>query len=517
MLQYLLCAVLVMSIHLLYNSALHDVGSSVPYITHPLLPFSLLLTDRYRILMSADPEVSSIEAKMMEEEDHPAKDKWEFSLDEQGRKKIKMFNGQLIKTVIKAGSGARPVNGSKVSCHYVGTLLDGTKFDSSRDRGEPFEFTLGKRQVIRGWDAGIATMRPGEVAILTCVPEFAYGEMGSPPAIPPNATLNFEVELLSWTPGIEHLAGGIVKSIREEGQGWRTCSAGAVAEVKIVARVKDDTAEPFLETGDDPVKIHLDSPDLPEGIESALFTMKHGETSRFWIKGSTLADGLLPSRHKNGPITIDPEEVYVYDITLVSSILPKEAWELTFSEKLAEGAKIKDFGNALFAKGQYARAVKRYEEADRLFEFETDLKGDEKKAAEALRSTCLLNMAMCKIKNKEYRDAVSKSEEAIKYNPFSVKAYYRLAESQTLLNQLDEAKQTIDRALQLPDVVQNPALPGVADIKKLQTVVQQRIKAMEDKERSVRTTFQVAFVIKVLLCMALVVAQYSGSCSCSCL
>uniref|UniRef100_A0A3B4A4R7 peptidylprolyl isomerase n=1 Tax=Periophthalmus magnuspinnatus TaxID=409849 RepID=A0A3B4A4R7_9GOBI len=77
-----------------------------------------------------------------------------------------------------------------------GTLTNGEKFDSSKDRGRPFEFTLGQGEVIKGWDEGVAQMCVGEVARLTCTPDYAYGARGYPPVIPPNATLVFEVELL---------------------------------------------------------------------------------------------------------------------------------------------------------------------------------------------------------------------------------------------------------------------------------------------------------------------------------
>ncbi|KAG7378792.1 hypothetical protein PHYPSEUDO_009489 [Phytophthora pseudosyringae] len=91
-----------------------------------------------------------------------------------------------------------PKPGQTVSVHYVGTLTDGSKFDSSRDRGRPFQFQLGAGQVIRGWDEGVAQMSKGQVAKLTLPHEYAYGERGYPPVIPPKATLVFEVELLSF-------------------------------------------------------------------------------------------------------------------------------------------------------------------------------------------------------------------------------------------------------------------------------------------------------------------------------
>lgn len=98
---------------------------------------------------------------------------------------------------IVAGTGDSPKKGETVSVHYTGWLTDGTKFDSSVDRDEPFAFVLGTGQVIRGWDEGVATMRVGDKARLTIPPELAYGQAGFPGAIPPNATLVFEVELLS--------------------------------------------------------------------------------------------------------------------------------------------------------------------------------------------------------------------------------------------------------------------------------------------------------------------------------
>jgi FKBP-type peptidyl-prolyl cis-trans isomerase len=106
------------------------------------------------------------------------------------------MSDQLKIDDVKTGTGAEAARGDAVEVHYTGWLTDGTKFDSSKDRGRPFGFTLGAGQVIKGWDQGVQGMKVGGVRKLTIPASLAYGSRGAAGVLPPNAELTFVVELL---------------------------------------------------------------------------------------------------------------------------------------------------------------------------------------------------------------------------------------------------------------------------------------------------------------------------------
>jgi peptidylprolyl isomerase len=114
----------------------------------------------------------------------------------EGAEKTNMTPGGVKIEIVKEGQGPLPKQSQTVVVHYIGTLPNGTKFDSSRDRGQPFSFVLGAGRGLTGWDEALAAMKVGTRAIITIPPAMGYGAQGAGNVIPPNATLIFDVELL---------------------------------------------------------------------------------------------------------------------------------------------------------------------------------------------------------------------------------------------------------------------------------------------------------------------------------
>ncbi|XP_043708441.1 peptidyl-prolyl cis-trans isomerase FKBP62-like isoform X1 [Telopea speciosissima] len=497
----------------------------------------------------------------------------------------------LKKKLVKEGEGwDTPENGDEVEVHYTGTLLDGTQFDSSRERGTPFKFTLGQGQVIKGWDEGIKTMKKGENAIFTIPPELAYGETGSPPQIPANATLQFDVELLTWvsvkdickdggifkkiltagekwenprdpdevlvkyearledgtlvskSDGVEFTvregyfcpalsnavktmkkgekvlltvksqyafgekgrpASGeegavppnanleitlelvswktvtevtddkkVLKKILKEGEGYERPNDGTLVKVKLIGKLQDGTV--FLKKGHDEEELFefkTDNEQVIDGLDRAVMTMKKGEVALVTV-APEYAFGSSESQQEL--VVVPPNSTVYYEVELESFVKEKESWDMNTQEKIEAAGKKKEEGNLLFKAGKYERASKRYEKAAKYIEYDTSFSEEEKKQAKALKVTCNLNNAACKLKLKDYKQAEKLCTKVLEIDSTSVKALYRRAQAYIQLVDLELAELDIKKALELD--------PNNRDVKLEYKVLKEKVKEYNKKD-----------------------------------
>eukprot|EP00039_Didymoeca_costata_P024774 m.11436 g.11436 ORF g.11436 m.11436 type:complete len:400 (+) comp4440_c0_seq1:38-1237(+) len=341
----------------------------------------------------------------------------------------------ILKTILKEGDGESPKTGHEVTCHYTGTLLDGTKFDSSRDRNDPFKFTIGQG-VIQGWSEGVATMKKGERSMFEIVAAKAYGESGSPPTIPGGATLKFDIELLDFQePPPEDVSKakdkGILKKVTKEGEGWKT--PGEFSKVTVDVKYSLEDGKAISEQNDLTFKTCQE--EVVRGLDEGVQSMKEGESAHLTLSPAYTAglDGDVPAT-----------ATVFADVSLKSFENEKNSWDYDNDEERIAGMKTsREAGNVWFKAGKLELAIKRYEGAIKLV-------SDKEKASKEINNElllCYINAAACYLKKGQLTDAIAKCDDALKIDPKNVKGLYRRATANLEKGDWDVAKQDFKACL----------------------------------------------------------------------
>lgn len=360
----------------------------------------------------------------------------------------------VLKLIIKNGTGTdKPCVGDKVSVHYTGTIFGGKnhgkKFDSSRDRNSPFEFTLGQGQVIKGWDQSVATMTRGELVEVFLAPEYGYGATGAGSDIPPNATLKFEIELLSWAGEdvSEAQDGSVMKTTLRRGLGMHSKPAlGAHVTVNLVGKLTDSETEVDRRDNLEFDVGEADEVDVCTGVEQAVKKMNEGERARIWLQSSAAygAQG-------NSSMGIPADAALVYEVELVKMEAMKESWELSAAERLANAELLKAKGTKLVTRSSWRRAASFYERAEAYLKDEEggvgDFTAEETEAKLKTQLALHLNLALCQLKLKEFGKAAACCDQALEVDSKSDKALFRRGQARAALGDLEEARADYRAAL----------------------------------------------------------------------
>lgn len=352
------------------------------------------------------------------------------------------LDGGVLKEIITEGKiDEIPPKGCKVQVHYTGTLTDGTKFDSSRDRNEPFEFDLGKGSVIKAWDIGVATMKKGERAILTCASDYAYGTAGSPPTIPPDSTLKFDVEVLGWKG--EDLSpkkdGSIERFQITAGEGYSTPNDGGLVEVHLEGKYEGK----IFEQRD--VSFNLGEGaevGIVDGVEKALEKFKKGEKSQLIIQ-SEHAFG----SEGNSKLNIPPNATVEYVVTLKTFEKAKECWSLDSAERVEQAKLFKEKGTTYFKGGKMNLAIKMYKKV--LSFLESDNDGTLEEERNKLCLTANLNLSLVYLKLNDHFEARNTATAALKIDPNNEKAFFRRGQAYLAIGEPEEANKNFSEVLRL--------------------------------------------------------------------
>jgi len=281
-------------------------------------------------------------------------------------------------------------------------------------------------------------MQKGEVADLECKPEFAYGESGSPPKIPPNSTLVFNVELVSWEG--EDISnerdGSITKSIIAEGEEHNCPEEDAPVKVHVVGQALGQQAgRTFLDKHLEFILGEGSEHQLPSGVDKALRRVNKGEKCRVLLRGSRYNYGTHPPAEFN----LEPNAELIFILFLKDFDKVKASWEMTDAEKLEVAQKAKERGTMFLKEGKMALALHKYASITTLLEHCRPNEDSFKEPFEAILIAGYLNSSLVNLKTNETSECIKNCERALEKDPKNVKALYRKAQALEQRKDYEEA------------------------------------------------------------------------------
>ncbi|KAF9614383.1 hypothetical protein IFM89_018282 [Coptis chinensis] len=407
----------------------------------------------------------------------------------------------LKKKIVQVGQGWEvPELGDEITVNYTGSVVNGARFASSTEKGEPLVAIIGKDPILKGCQDGLITMRKGEISIFIVPPTLTQGTHSLFPGVPLDATLEFHVELISWFKVVDICKdGGIIKKILLKSEELELPQKKDEVTVKYEVKLEDGSL--VAKSPDNGVEFIVNDGHLCPAFEKTVYTMRKGEQASLRVQPKfryigKLSDGTIfdtKGYDSTGPFEfkVDEEQVIegldravatmkrreaaiviisheygfgdskteakstviparstlYYEVEMLGFTKVKESWDMEADEKLEYAAKRKEEGNSYFKAGKYSRAGLRYDMAAKYVEFDSTFSAEQKKLGKFFTVTCNLNHALCQLKLKEFTEAAKLCTKVLKLDPCNVKALYRRAHSYLELIDLDQAELDLKKAL----------------------------------------------------------------------
>jgi FK506-binding protein 4/5 len=320
--------------------------------------------------------------------------------------------------------------------------------------------------------AGVATMKVGEHAYLTCSPEYAYGARGSPPKIPPNSTLVFEVWLLSFDNTQMVTEDKLVKkSVKVSGSGHNRPADQSTVVVKYEGKVAG-AEKPFVSKMDAPVTLQLGrDASLPWGLEEGIKNMHIGERSTVYVAATPYGYGAAG----DAALGVPPNAALEFDVELISFERGPDSSSMDFPAKLAHATSLKELGNAAFKAGQLQRAVAAYTKAMQVFPYLGALDDEQKAQVSAVQLACISNIVIVKARQGDLDEVIKQAGVGLEQNPKHVKILFQRGLAYSKRGMLPEAEADLKLAAETD--------PKNADVARELRNVRAKVKAIHEKEK----------------------------------